>query len=64
MAFTCGDGITVSEKLWGNPKQVLESGVTVNRAVTGTLLLLVEVKAIIVPTPTPGKPIFTLLFVH
>ena len=64
MKFTCGDGITVSEKLCGNPKQVLDSGVTVNWAVTGTLLLLVDVKAIMVPTPEAGKPIFTLLFVH
>ena len=48
----------------GNPKHVLDNGVTMKLATTGTLLKLLMVKAAILPLPVAGNPIFVLSLVH
>ena len=49
--LTVGIGLTVIEKVFGAPEQVLEIGVTVIKVVMGTLDRLVPVKALMVPVP-------------
>lgn len=61
---TLGEGFTSMENDTGNPKQVLDSGVTMKLATTGTLLKLLIVKAAILPVPVAGKPMFVLSFIH
>ena len=48
----------------GEPKQPLDSGITVMVAVTGKVVLLMAVKAGILPVPYAGNPIIGLLFVQ
>ena len=51
-------------KLLGVPEQLLETGVTRILAVIGTLLPLLRVKLLILPTPLAAKPMEVLEFVQ
>ena len=64
IAFTTGVGLTVNENVVMAPIQVLEDGVTVIRAVIGTLTAFVAEKALMVPLELAARPIAVLLFVQ
>lgn len=59
-----GVGFTVMIKLSAAPVQPFAVGVTVIKAVTGTLLRLMAVKGAISPFPFAASPIAVLLFVQ
>ena len=46
------------------PAQVFDNGVTVIKAVMGTVLTLVAVNALIVPDPLVASPIAAFVLVH
>ena len=55
-------GVTVMVNVMGEPVQLpFNMGVTVTVAVTGLVVLLVAVKALILPLPLNPKPTFRLL---
>ena len=64
IAFTAGVGFTVMVKLTGAPPQPVDVGVTVMVAVIGALVLLVAVKAGILPVPAAANPMAVLLLVQ
>ena len=57
-------GLTVIENDIGEPLQPFDIGVTVINAVTGEEVMLVVVKALIVPVPAAASPIDVVLFVQ
>jgi hypothetical protein len=63
-ALTVVVGLTVIVKDWEGPAQPLAEGVTVIVAVTGTLVLLMTVKALMSPLPLAARPMEGVLFVH
>jgi hypothetical protein len=64
MAFTDGVGFTVMVKLTGRPPQPVEVGVTVMVALIGAVVVLVAVKAGILPVPEAPRPMAVLLLVQ
>jgi len=61
--FTTGVGFTVNVNDVVDPKQVPNTGVTLNTALIA-VVSPVTIKGSILPVPIPGKPITTLEFVH
>ena len=61
---TIGIGLTVIEKVFEVPKQLLDTGVTVIRDVIGILLMLVAVKLVFAELPDNGNPMSALELVH
>jgi len=57
-------GFTIIVKLFAGPGHPFAVGVTVIVAVTGTLVVLIAVKAGISPVPPAAKPIEVLLLVQ
>lgn len=64
IAFTPGVGFTVIVKLTDPPPQPDAVGVTVMVAVIGALVVLVAVKAGILPVPDAARPMAVLLLVQ
>ena len=65
MAFTDGVGLTVMVKLTGPPVQADgDDGVTVMVAVIGAVVVLVAIKAGILPVPDAPNPMAVLLLVQ
>ena len=62
--FTEGVWLTIIVKVIGVPEQPFETGVTVIVAVTPLPLLLIAVKAAILPVPLAAKPMLGVLFVQ
>ncbi|GAA4443851.1 hypothetical protein GCM10023188_44970 [Pontibacter saemangeumensis] len=56
IVFTVGVGFTVTVKVCGVPGQPLADGVTVTVATTGAAVVLVAVKAPMLPVPLKPKP--------
>ena len=63
-AVTVGVGFTVITKLVDEPVQLLADGVTVMVDVIADAVLLVAVKAAILPVPDDARPILAALFVQ
>lgn len=59
-----GIGFTLMLKVMSAPTQVLAEGVTVIRAVSGPLVVLVAVKEGMFPSPDAARPMVVLLFVQ
>ena len=65
IVFTKGTGLTVIEKVWLDPLQVFDTGVTCIKEVMGTLEAFVAVKEAIFPVPDKGmRPVPELVLVH
>ena len=64
MAFKPTVGFTVILKTMGKPLQLLDTGVTVKRAVMGILLTFVEVNTIVLPVPEAPIPMPVLSLVQ
>lgn len=66
--FTVGVGLTVYVNVIGVPKHVtppkVADGVTVISATTGALVILIAMKAGILPTPDPARPILGVLLIQ
>ena len=62
--FNVAVGFTVIENTIGEPVQVFDAGVTTITAVTGVLLTLVTVNALMVPVPAAARPIEVVVFVQ
>jgi hypothetical protein len=64
MAFKPTVGFTVMLKTIGKPLQLLDTGVTVKRAVMGILLKFVEVNEMLLPDPEAPIPMPELSLVQ
>ncbi len=64
MESTTGVGFTIKLKDTGEPKHVLEKGVTVMSEEIGKEELLLALNDVMFPLPVAGKPIPILLFVQ
>ena len=63
-AVTVGVGFTVITKLVDEPVQLLADGVTVIVEVIADAVLLVAVKAAMLPVPDDARPMLAALFVQ
>ena len=62
--LTAGVGFTVIENVLDAPLHVLDAGVTVINAVTGTLVALVAANEAMVPEPDAASPMDVVVFVQ